>query len=151
MVKPAEFALTARISSTGMAVCNFGGFNLSVLHSVRRFCSSCPHTLLTNSALQSPFSHHLGGLRIRRPARFPFLYSCPACAKNTHIIAYTIYLTSAQYFPLSPNLASRPSSHCARTSDRATPVGPANLQALTSARSCRRDLPPVQVFCKLNT
>ena len=46
-----------------------------------------------NSALQSPFSHHLGGCQIRRSVRSVFSTRVP------HIVAYTIYLTSAQYFP----------------------------------------------------
>ena len=61
---------------------------------------------------------------------FIYLFMCPARAqKITHIVANTIHYTcrtSARYFPYSPNMASRHSSHCTRTSGRAMPAGPAH-------------------------
>jgi hypothetical protein len=95
----------------------------------------------------SPFPHHLGGRRTRRPVCFVLSTHVPPRAKNhAYIAAYTIRLTwrtSAQYSLYSPNMALRPSSLSTRTSGRDTPAGPArphgrlSTSALTSLRSRR--------------
>ena len=129
------------------------GLGVGFSNSVRHFFSF----ILTRSYNTSPVQKFVSSPP-RRPSNTKTRtlsirsFTRPAYAsKITHIMTQTIHLgcrTSARYSLCSPNMASRPSSHCIWTSGCATPVGPAHpygrlgRKALTSAYSCRHDLRP---------
>ena len=130
------------------------GFGIGVSHSVRFVVSFYMSHSLNSYFKSVSSSQYLGGCRIRRLVCFLFGSSARVCAKIDPytVTAYTIHPTcptSPPYSRYSPNTASRPSSHCTRTSGCAAPAGPAHLHGrlsrkpLTSARSCCScSLPP---------
>ena len=115
-------AVFARLGSATPRTASTLGSHLRCVFSVSLFM---PHPL---TAITSPCPYYLGCRRTRRPVRLSFgSYLLVYALKSTHIVAliHPACPTSAPYSRYSPNMASRPSSHCTRMSGRATPAGPA--------------------------